>query len=147
MIDTKRDVIESWVRRNIRMSFSRSSGPGGQNVNKLNTKVTAWVDISSLDILEEQEREAVESHLSSRISGRGELVVRVQDTRSQAQNSELAVSRITDIIEGALKTKKKRHSTRPTLRSKEERIRAKKILAQKKRLRSRVTDGETGGGG
>lgn len=147
MRNTKREAIENWVRRNLRISFSRSSGPGGQNVNKLNTKVTAWVRISSMDIFGDRERTAIESRLSSRLNRKGELVIRVQDTRSQAQNSDLAVRRITDLIVDAAKKRRKRRMTHPTLRSKEKRIRSKKLAGKKKRLRGKVFDDETGSHG
>jgi ribosome-associated protein len=147
MRNTKREAIENWVRRHFRISFSRSSGPGGQNVNKLNTKVTAWVRISSMDIFGDRERAAIESRLSSRLNRNGELVIRVQDTRSQAQNSDLAVRRITDLIVDATKKRRKRLMTHPTLRSMEERIKSKKLVGKKKRLRGRVFDDETGRSG
>lgn len=116
-------------------------------MNKLNTKVTAWVRISSMDIFGDRERAAIESRLSSRLNRNGELVIRVQDTRSQAQNSDLAVRRITDLIVDATKKRRKRLMTHPTLRSMEERIKSKKLVGKKKRLRGRVFDDETGRSG
>lgn len=147
MRNTEREVIENWVRGHLRISFSRSSGPGGQNVNKLNTKVTAWVRIASMEIFDERDRTAIESRLSPRLNRKGELVIRVQDTRSQAQNSDLAVGRITDLIVDATKKRRKRRMTHPTLRSKEERIKSKKLVGKNKRLRGRVSDDETGSRG
>ena len=140
----ERTVIENWVRNNVRLSYSRSSGPGGQNVNKLNTKVTAWVAVGSMDFLSEEEKESAMSRLSPRLNRKGELVLRVQDTRSREQNTVLAVRRITDVIAEALKKRRKRRMTRPTLKSEEERLRSKKIKGERKRLRGTVFDDETG---
>lgn len=140
-----RDVIEQWVRRNIRSSFSKSGGPGGQNVNKLSTKVTAWVPILSMDILQYEERKILEKNLSRRVNKNHELIVRVQDTRSQVQNRDLAVRRITVIIEKALRKRKKRLRTSPPPHEKEERIREKKLVGKKKRLRGRINHNDDGG--
>ena len=130
--------IEEWVKKNIHFSFSRSSGPGGQNVNKRDTKVVAGIPIKSIDILTDDERALIESRLSHRLNSKGELIIKVQDTRSQSENRDIAVERLTGIVKKALKRKKARHPTHPTPSSKEQRIMEKKLLSRKKDLRGKV---------
>jgi ribosome-associated protein len=130
--------IERWVRDNVNYSFARSSGPGGQNVNKRDTKVTAGIPLTSIDILTDDEKAVIKSNLSRRLNTRGELMIKVQDTRSQSQNREIAVERLTTLIKKALKRKKMRAPTIPTPSSREERIMKKKLLGRKKRLRGKV---------
>jgi ribosome-associated protein len=135
MDDIEAQAVEKWVKKNIRMSFSLSGGPGGQNVNKVNTKVTARVRLSSMDFLEDEDLQTLLERLESRVNRDGDLVVQVTDTKSQAKNRELAVLRATAMIQQALKRQKKRRSTRVPPPSKEKRIKDKKLVARKKRLR------------
>jgi len=135
-MDAERQTeIERWVKKKIVMSFSRSGGPGGQNVNKLNTKVTARVPVSSMEFLTLEERSMLEKKLARRLNSEGELVIQVQDTRSQAQNRELAVARASDVILCALKREKKRKATRVSRAAKERRLLRKRLQSKKKKLR------------
>jgi ribosome-associated protein len=130
--------IEKWVRNNIQVSFSRSSGPGGQNVNKRDTKVTARINITHIDILSYDEMEMLKSNLSHRLNRKGELVIKVQDSRSQSTNREIAVERTSSLLRNALSRKKKRRPTKPTRLSEERRITQKKLLGRKKNLRRKI---------
>ena len=91
-----RDKINESIARQAHISFSRSSGPGGQNVNKVNTKVTLAIPLEHIEDLNEREREAVERRLAGRV-----LVLHVQDTRNQALNRKIALARAVALVEDA----------------------------------------------
>jgi ribosome-associated protein len=116
-------------------SFARSSGPGGQNVNKVNSKTLLSVPLDRLALLTEHQRQIVAEKLSSRVVD-GALTIQVQDTRSQWENRELALRRLETLIRDALKPVKARRATRPTRASKERRLTAKKRTSGTKRDRS-----------
>jgi ribosome-associated protein len=137
-----RERIRAWLRDGAEMSFSRSSGPGGQNVNKVNSKVSVFVPIVDMPGLTDAERGILIEKLSGRLSEGSVLVIQVQDSRSQLENRALAVERVMEIIERALKRDKPRKPTRPTRASKERRLLSKRIVKQKKSGRS---EGRRGG--
>ncbi len=121
-------------------SFSRSSGPGGQNVNKVSTAVELRFEAARSPAL----TQAVKSRLK-RIAGRkwtqeGAIILRVEDTRSQARNREIAAERLAEMIRKALVAPKRRIATRPTLGSKKRRLDAKTRRGQVKALRGRVQE-------
>ncbi len=119
----------------VRFSFSRSSGAGGQNVNKVNTKVTAKLEIGECGFLSEEEKARLRARLASRVNSAGEIVIQVQDERSQYANREKAVERFAKLLHTALKVKKKRRKTKPSTASVEKRIKAKKSEGEKKKRR------------
>lgn len=114
--------------------FSRSGGPGGQNVNKLNTQVTLSVPIGALGLPPDQEAR-VQTQLGTRINNNGELVIHSAETRSQFQNRTRAVDRAVSLIDGARRPQRRRKPTRPTLASRERRLRAKDIRGRRKQQR------------
>jgi ribosome-associated protein len=116
-------------------SFARSGGPGGQNVNKLNTKVTARLDPRLLSFLSPEEIGRVTERLRDRTNAEGEIMVTVQDTREQSRNRQIAIQRISDLIEKALEKPRRRVKTRPSLSSREARLSAKRHKARLKKLR------------
>jgi ribosome-associated protein len=130
--------IEDWIRKNTQLSFSRSSGPGGQNVNKRDTKVTARINLNCIDILKDNEMAMIKSNLSRSLNNKGELVIKVQDSRSQSVNREIAVKRLTALIRKALKRKKMRRPTFPTPLAEKQRITQKKLKGRKKHLRGKI---------
>jgi ribosome-associated protein len=117
-------------------SFARSGGPGGQNVNKLNTKVTARLDPRLLSFLSPEEIGRVTERLRDRTNAEGEIMVTVQDTREQSRNRQIAIQRISDLIEKALEKPRRRVKTRPGVSAREARLSAKRHKARLKKLRS-----------
>ena len=119
-------ALRTWIETSGEFSFSRSAGPGGQNVNKLNTKVTLSLNLSEIEGLTPEEQLRLQQRLHTRISSDNRLVLQVQDTRSQIGNREIAVLRAADLIASSVKQNKKRRPTAPTKASKARRISGKK---------------------
>jgi len=129
-----RDDLRRRIVAVSREEFSRSGGPGGQNVNKLNTQVTLSVPIAALELPPEQEVR-VRDQLGTRINSEGELVIQAAETRSQLQNRTRAVDRALSLIEGARRPPRRRKPTQPTRASRERRLRAKDIRGRRKQER------------
>jgi len=116
---------------------SRSSGPGGQNVNKVNSRVELRFDIPSSALLTDERKQLLLKKLASKVSSEGILIVVSQETRSQLENKELAVQKFYKLIRSALKPVKKRKATRPTKASEEKRLQKKREIGEKKAQRGK----------
>ena len=118
------------LQNEVRFSFSRSGGAGGQNVNKVNTKVHAAVSIKALAGLAEGELASLRKNLAGRINKDDEVFVLVQDERTQERNRDIAVERLTALIIGACHIPKKRKKRGVSPAAKELRLRAKRLRAR-----------------
>ncbi len=119
----------------LRFVASRSGGPGGQNVNRVATKVELLFDVDGSPSLDQHRRGMVRRALAGRIDTKGILHIAVQDSRSQWKNRQLAIERFCDLMSRALKPPKKRKRTVATAASKEERLRMKKQRSARKNQR------------
>jgi len=116
---------------------SKSSGPGGQNVNKVNSKVELRFAIFESKLLTPEEKETIFIKLYHHISNQGILSVSSQTERSQVRNKEITIEKFYQWIEIALTPVKPRRKTRPTRASKERRLEEKQAQAQKKENRKK----------
>lgn len=113
----------------------RSSGPGGQHVNKTASKVVVQFDVPNSSALNEEEKQLILEKLSSRLTSQGILILEGSATRSQHKNKELTLERLKEVILQSLKKEKPRKKTKPSKASKLKRLREKKIRAEKKQNR------------
>jgi ribosome-associated protein len=116
-------------------STSRSSGPGGQNVNKVSTKVELRFNMLLTSCFSEKEKELIFKKLKNKINKESEIILVSQSERTQLMNKVAVTEKFYDLVSEALTIQKKRRSTRPTLSSKIKRLEAKRIRGIIKRMR------------
>ena len=100
--------------KEIEIKASRSSGKGGQNVNKVSTKIELVFDVNNSELLSDEEKSVVQQKLSNRISKEGKLILQSQESRSQLINKEIAIKKLYELLEAALKKEKPRKATKPS---------------------------------
>lgn len=121
----------------LQVSFARSGGPGGQNVNKVASKAVLRFSIRDSQVLSEGQRHLLLQRLSSKLVGDGELVIHASNHREQARNVEDARERLASTLREGLTVPKKRKKTRPTKGSQRRRLEGKRRRSQIKKDRGR----------
>ncbi|MCF7933801.1 MAG: aminoacyl-tRNA hydrolase [Spirochaetia bacterium] len=139
-----RQMLTEEIERYGQFTFSRSQGPGGQHVNKVNTKVQLSLDIQTLTVLNDNQKRRIEVQLSRRLrrTREGLFFLQVQKQRSQLSNREHAVARMAELITEALIPEKQRTKTRPSKAAKLRRLQSKKAHSDKKQQRRPVSSAE-----
>jgi len=119
--------------------YSRSSGPGGQNVNKVATKVTLLFQVAESATLDDAQKTRISERLATRISKGGVLHVTSERHRTRSANQRDAVHRFANLLATSLKPRKRRRKTHVPTSAKRRRLESKRRRSEKKRLRSRPT--------
>lgn len=134
---TETVAIQEWE---LSEQFTRSQGPGGQNVNKVETAVELRFEAARSPSLSDAVKRRLQRLAGRRWTQEGAILILAQETRSQARNRELARERLAELIRQALSAPKRRIATRPTLGSQRRRLKAKTVRGEVKSLRARVDD-------
>lgn len=124
--------------RELRFTSSRSSGPGGQNVNKVNTRVTLWFDVANSPSLTDHQKELIRNRLPTRINKEGVLRVVSQKHRTQASNRDEAVKRFASLLGESLQEALPRRKRSVPMAARERRIDEKKHRSRIKERRSKI---------
>lgn len=133
-----RTITADILEKELVYTASRSSGPGGQHVNKTNSKITVNFNVSASAILTSEEKERIAKKLSTRLTSEGMLQVSSQEKRSQLQNKEDATLKLVNFLTKALEKRKSRRATKPSKGSVQNRITKKKKHSEKKQWRQKL---------
>lgn len=135
------ELLRSSIEDKAFLDFTRSGGPGGQNVNKVNSKAIARIRLDEVLGLSQAEAALASERLAGRLTTSGELVVQSDEEREQGRNREAAIARLFAIISGAARLPKPRKATKPTRASRERRLASKRSRSSSKDLRRRPSEG------
>jgi len=120
--------------------FSRSSGPGGQHVQKSSTRVELLFDVAQSPSLSEEQRAMIQQRLAGQLDSAGVLHLVAQTERSQLRNRQEVIERLRAVLSAALKRHKVRRPTRPTAAARERRLSAKRQRSHIKQIRRTIPD-------
>ena len=131
----KDQLNEEEIIREVRFRATRSSGKGGQHVNKVSTRVEAYLDIPNVSCFSSEQKELLLEKLAAKVSQAGVLQVTSEEERSQLMNKGKAIRKMLALLEAALKPVKSRKATRPGKAAVEKRLRLKAYQSRKKDIR------------
>ena len=123
----------------LRFAYSRSSGPGGQHVNRVETRVTLLFDVAGSPSLSDAQKQRIRNRLATRINSRGVLRVTSQRHRTQAANRRAALERFVELVQAALRRRRRRIATRPSNKARAQRLERKRRRGRLKSQRRRPT--------
>lgn len=126
-----------FLNQELTFQATKSSGPGGQNVNKVNSKVILKFNVPGSQLLEESEKAILMKKWAKKLDNEGNIIIQTQEKRSQVQNKTIALRKFYGMLDAAFQKRKVRKVTRPGKGAIERRLKAKKIQAEKKQHRSK----------
>jgi ribosome-associated protein len=133
-------LLRASIQEKAALDYARSGGPGGQNVNKVNSKAIARIRLDEVLGLSAAEAAMAAERLAGRLTTTGELIVQSDEERDQGRNREAAIARLFSIVSGAARLPKPRKATKPTRASRERRLASKRSHSASKELRRRPSD-------
>lgn len=139
-MESVRKVSATLLINEIHFSFTRSSGAGGQHVNKVSTKVVLKFDVVNSAILTDDEKGILLEKLKTSLTNNGLVLITSQEKRSQLQNKEVALEKFNTLLTKAFYKKKKRKATKPGKGAVEKRITSKKKNSEKKSNRRLINE-------
>ena len=140
MVEQNPDSLEQAIAESCRFTYSRSGGPGGQNVNKVNTRATVLFDVAACAILTDNQKAQVLDRLSTRTGRDGLIRVTSQRHRTQMRNREAALARLVELVRDALTDAPPRTQTKKPRSADRRRLDAKRRRSGLKRLRGPVDE-------
>ncbi len=123
------------ILKELRFTSARSGGPGGQSVNKVNTKIILRWEVANSRVLDSTQKERLLKKLVGKINNEGILVLSADAERSQLKNKQAVIMKLQALVDKALIRKKKRKPTKPGKAAREKRLSNKKMLSEKKQMR------------
>ena len=125
------------IMSEIQLNTTRSSGPGGQHVNKVETKVVLRWDVNNSSVLEEDQRALILTSLANKLTKDGVLIITAESKRSQLQNKEITLTKLDKVLAKVFAVVKKRRTTKPSRSAIAKRIKSKKKQGEKKKWRQK----------